>query len=88
MIFVAGEMPAGLRGLLWRDAGTALAPVLVTGVALFAYAHSAPLLVVSGAAIAALLPLFWLQWRRMPAEVRVRIEALFTIAMGRLRRTV
>jgi len=88
MVCVAAEMPIALRALLWRDAGLALAPVAVTGVALFSYARRAPLLTVSFAAVAALLPLFWLQWRRMPTEVRLRIEALFASAMGRLRKTV
>jgi O-antigen/teichoic acid export membrane protein len=76
LAFVAFDLPAAWRPRLFRHAAFAVAPTLVTSVALFFYARHTPDLVVVSAALIAIIPLLWAQWRELPSEVRTRLFGL------------
>jgi O-antigen/teichoic acid export membrane protein len=76
MAFVASDLPAAQRRRLLRHAAFAAAPTAVTAVALVFYARYASHFLVVCAAVLAVLPLLWGQWRDLPGEVRTRLISL------------
>jgi O-antigen/teichoic acid export membrane protein len=78
IVFTVTQFPRQSRAGLLRHAALAMAPTLVTAVALLSYARHAPLGRVVGLATLAASPLVWAQWRELPSDVRERLRKLLS----------